>query len=218
MGKSWERKCTWFACSTCPECPEEEEPLQCKGGCYNAKGVLSPSKQCGKEQCKGCCECTGGCPPTEPPVELKCDDSCYTKKGNINPSKQCSKDKCNNCCECTGCRNGCTGECQDWNLDDDEKGNEIDDEHRPEYECAKWCYTKKHTAKSWEKKCTWFACSICPECPVEEEQQCDNKQCYYKKRGKLKGIYAAAPHAEAVPNVVTANQNVMMDATRKMGK
>merc|ERR1712232_1195557 len=39
-----------------------------------------------------------------------------------------------------------------------------------------------------------------------------------KRAGKLKGIYAAAPHAEAVPNVVTSNQNVMMDATREMGK
>merc|ERR1711881_218443 len=145
------------------------EAAQCMGGCFNAKGVLGPSKQCGKEQCKGCCECTGDCPPTEPPVELRCDDSCYTKKGNINPSKQCSKDKCNNCCECTGCRNGCTGECQDWNLDDTEKGNEIDDEHRPEYECAKWCYSKKHQSKSWGKKCNWFACSTCPECPDDDE-------------------------------------------------
>merc|ERR1712232_814342 len=166
------------------EGPEEEEPLQCKGGCYNAKGVLSPSKQCGKEQCKGCCECTGDCPPTEPPVELKCDDSCYTKKGNINPSKQCSKDKCNNCCECTACRDGCTGECQDWNLDDYEKGNEIDSENRPDYECAKWCYAKKHSAKSWGKKCTWFACSTCPECPPTEEECSD--ECYYKKSGKVR--------------------------------
>merc|ERR1712232_30099 len=167
------------------EGPEEEEPLQCKGGCYNAKGVLSPPTQCGKEQCKGCCECTGDCPPTEPPVELKCDNSCYTKKGNINPSKQCSKDKCNNCCECTGCRPGCTGECQDWNLDDFEKGNEIDSEHRPEYECAEWCYSKKHTAKSWEEKCTWFACSTCPECPGDDEE-CDADKCFYKKSGKVR--------------------------------
>jgi hypothetical protein len=54
-------------------------------------------------------------------------------------------------------------------LDDDEKGNEINDQHRPEYECAKWCYSKKHKAKPWaEKKCRWFACSTCPECPEEK--------------------------------------------------
>merc|ERR1712118_624687 len=106
--KSWEKKCTWFACSTCPECPQDEEK-PCMGSCYTAKGVLNPSKQSGKEKCEGCCECTGECPPTEPPVDLKCDDSCYTKKGNLNPSKQCSKDKCNGCCECR-----VTDTCQDW--------------------------------------------------------------------------------------------------------
>jgi hypothetical protein len=42
-------------------------------------------------------------------------------------------------------------------LDDDEKGNEINDEHLPEYECAKWCYSKKHKGKPWERKCNWFA-------------------------------------------------------------
>merc|ERR1712039_184064 len=99
----------------------------------------------GKDKCKGCCECTGECPPTEPPVKLMCDDSCYTKKGNLNPAKQCGKDKCNGCCECTG-------ECVDCGLlDDFEKGNEFDDQNRPDYECAKWCYSKKHSAKSWEK-------------------------------------------------------------------
>jgi len=39
-----------------------------------------------------------------------------------------------------------------------------------------------------------------------------------KRAGKLKRICAAAPRAEAVPNVVTSNQNVMMDATKEMGK
>jgi len=107
-----------------------------------------------------------------------CEDSCYTKKGNLNPSKQCSKDKCNGCCECTG-------ECQDTDdLEDNEKGNEYDDENRPDYECAKWCYSKKHSAKSWEKKCTWFACSTCPECPTPDEGCSDD--CYYLKSGKVR--------------------------------
>merc|ERR1711862_690748 len=125
--------------------------------------------QCDKQKCEGCCECTGACPPTEPPAVLKCDDTCYTKKGVLNPSKQCSKDKCNNCCECTG-------ECQNWDdLEDDEKGIEISDEHQPVYECAKWCYSKKHKPKPWvEKKCLWFACSTCPECATPE---CDGKKC-----------------------------------------
>jgi len=38
-----------------------------------------------------------------------------------------------------------------------------------------------------------------------------------KRAGKLKRI-CAVPRAEAVPNVVTSNQNVMMDATKEMGK
>jgi hypothetical protein len=55
-------------------------------------------------------------------------------------------------------------------LEEYEKGNEISDEHQPEYECAKWCYSKKHKNKPWEKKCNLYACSTCSECPDEEEE------------------------------------------------
>merc|ERR1712232_967398 len=29
----------------------------CDGTCYTAKGALNPSRQCGKQKCKGCPEC-----------------------------------------------------------------------------------------------------------------------------------------------------------------
>merc|ERR1712014_163131 len=136
----------------------------CSGSCYSSKGVLNPSKQCGKSKCEGCCECTGKCPPTEKPASSECDDKCYSKKGVLNPSKKCPKSKCAGCCECTG-------DCINWDdLEDYEKGNEISDVHQPEYECAKWCYSKKHKNKPWEKKCNLYACSTCSECPDEEEE------------------------------------------------
>jgi hypothetical protein len=50
-------------------------------------------------------------------------------------------------------------------LDDAEKKQEVTDEEEDIYECANWCYSKKHQDKAWEgHKCNWYACSTCPEC------------------------------------------------------
>lgn len=50
-------------------------------------------------------------------------------------------------------------------LDDDEKENEVSDEQEDVYECASWCYSKKHKSKPWVGgKCDWYACRLCDEC------------------------------------------------------
>jgi len=73
---------------------------QCDDTCYTAEGVLNPSKQCGKKECMGCCECTGGeCidkndlednekedeVSDEEQVTYACKKWCYSKKHKSKP-------------------------------------------------------------------------------------------------------------------------------------
>jgi hypothetical protein len=50
-------------------------------------------------------------------------------------------------------------------LEGDEKDTEVSDQQTGTYECANWCSSKKHKNQPWAKKCNWFACSTCGECP-----------------------------------------------------
>jgi hypothetical protein len=85
--------------------PSEQTPAPtpakvCRSSCH--KGEYIKKKSCQRDQCKGCCECTGECTPkSKPRREKKCKDKCYRKRGDQSMKKHmCHKNKCGACPEC----------------------------------------------------------------------------------------------------------------------
>merc|ERR1712048_1033498 len=89
-------KCNWYACSTCPECPDEDEPQCDTKTCYNPNNGNFKDHKCSDMYCAACPECDAG----KPEEELTCSETCFSKRsGDLRP-ELCSKDKCAGCSGC----------------------------------------------------------------------------------------------------------------------